>query len=113
MAEQRFCEPSALARLRVPGSIVHSALSSGAVAAHNEGGRASYAPEKSHDARCKVDELIRDLVEHAGLSDQDARAAAEVIAKQLRDEEKRTKLIAATAAITAAVQRKMRFRDAM
>ena len=45
-----------------------------------------------------VDELIRQLKEQAGLSDDQARRAAEVVAQLLKDEEKRKKIITAALA---------------
>jgi hypothetical protein len=49
-----------------------------------------------------MDELIKDLVENAGLSEAQAKAAAEVVARQLRDEEKRKTIIAASLATVIA-----------
>lgn len=49
-----------------------------------------------------MDDLIKALRERAGLSDDQAKRAAEAVAEVLRDEEKRKKIIAATAAVTAA-----------
>lgn len=48
-----------------------------------------------------MDDLIRALRE-AGLSDEQAKRAADAVAELLKDEEKRKKIIAATAAVTAA-----------
>lgn len=49
-----------------------------------------------------MDELIKELKDRAGLSDEQARAAAEVVAEWMKDEDKRKKVIAATLASTIA-----------
>jgi hypothetical protein len=48
-----------------------------------------------------MDELIRQLKEQVGLSEEQARRAAEVVAGLLKDEEKRKKIV--TAAMAASV----------
>jgi nucleoid DNA-binding protein len=52
-----------------------------------------------------MDELINELMEKAGLSEAQARAAAEVFIEHLKDEKKRQKAVALAglAATTAAV----------
>ncbi|HEX6128856.1 MAG TPA: hypothetical protein VF071_07545 [Candidatus Limnocylindria bacterium] len=52
-----------------------------------------------------MDDLIRELRERAGLSEDQAKRAADVVAGLLKDEEKRKKIIAAavTAATTSVV----------
>ena len=47
-----------------------------------------------------MDELVKELVERAGLTEGQARAAAEVFLHNLNDEEKRKKLVALAAAST-------------
>ena len=49
-----------------------------------------------------MDELIRDLVERAGLPEAQAKEAAKVLAEWLAHEDKRKKLIAAVVASTVA-----------
>lgn len=49
-----------------------------------------------------MDELIKELQERAGLTDAQAKAAAEVVAEWMRDEDKRKKVIAAAVATTIA-----------
>ena len=45
-----------------------------------------------------MDELVKELVERAGLTEEQAKAAAEVFLRNLNDEEKRKKLVALAAA---------------
>jgi hypothetical protein len=54
------------------------------------------------DLRTVVDDLTKDLMERAGLSEAQAKAAAEVVAKHLRDEQKRKKVVTAAMAATVA-----------
>ena len=49
-----------------------------------------------------MDELIKDLQERAGLSEAQARAAAEVIVEWMKDEDRRKKVITAAVATTIA-----------
>jgi hypothetical protein len=49
-----------------------------------------------------VDELIKELQERVGLSEAQAKAAAEVIAEWLRDDDKRKKVMIAAVATTTA-----------
>ena len=50
----------------------------------------------------RMDELIKELQERAGLTDAQAKAAAEVVAEWMRDEDKRKKVITAAVATTIA-----------
>jgi hypothetical protein len=49
-----------------------------------------------------MDELIRELVERTGLTEQEARAAAQVLVEWVKDEDKRKKILAAAVATTIA-----------
>jgi polyhydroxyalkanoate synthesis regulator phasin len=49
-----------------------------------------------------MDDLIKELVDRAGLSEEQAKAAAEVVVDWLKDEDKRKKILAATVASTVA-----------
>ncbi len=49
-----------------------------------------------------MDELIKELQERAGLSEEQARAAVEVVAEWMKDEDKRKKIIAAAVATVVA-----------
>ena len=49
-----------------------------------------------------MDELIKELQERAGLSEAQAKAAAEVVAEWMKDEDKRKKVITAAVATTVA-----------
>lgn len=49
-----------------------------------------------------MDELIKDLQERAGLSEQEAKAAADYFAELLRDEDRRKKAVLAAVAATTA-----------
>jgi hypothetical protein len=53
------------------------------------------------EGRCEMDDLIRDLVDRAGLSEEQARAAAEVVVDWVNDEDKRKKILAALATTIA------------
>ena len=44
-----------------------------------------------------MDELVKELVERAGLTEEQAKAAAEVFLRDLQDEDKRKKLVALAA----------------
>ena len=49
-----------------------------------------------------MDDLIMELVDRAGLSEDQAKAAAEVVVEWVKDEDKRKKILAATVASTVA-----------
>jgi polyhydroxyalkanoate synthesis regulator phasin len=49
-----------------------------------------------------MDDLIKELVERARLSEEQAKAAAEVVVEWVKDEDKRKKILAATVASTVA-----------
>lgn len=49
-----------------------------------------------------MDELIKDLQERAGLSEQEAKAAADYFTELLRDEDRRKKAVLAAVAATTA-----------
>jgi hypothetical protein len=49
-----------------------------------------------------VDELIKELQERAGLSEQEARAAADYFLELLRDDDRRKKAVLAAMAATTA-----------
>jgi len=49
-----------------------------------------------------MDDLIKELVDRAGLSEEQAKAAAEVVVEWVKDEDKRKKILAATVASTVA-----------
>jgi nucleoid DNA-binding protein len=49
-----------------------------------------------------MDELIKELQERAGLTEAQAKAAAEVVAEWMKDEDKRKKVIAASFATVIA-----------
>jgi hypothetical protein len=49
-----------------------------------------------------MDELIRELVERTGLSEEEARAAARVLVEWVKDEDKRKKILAAAVPTTIA-----------
>ena len=52
--------------------------------------------------RRDVDDLIKELVDRAGLSEEQAKAAAEVVVDWVKDEDKRKKILAAAVATTIA-----------
>ena len=47
-----------------------------------------------------MDELVKELMDRAGLSEEQAKAAAEVVVEWVKDADKRKKIIAATVAST-------------
>ena len=49
-----------------------------------------------------MDDLIKELVDRVGLSEEQATAAAEVVVEWVKDEDKRKKILAATVASTVA-----------
>ena len=49
-----------------------------------------------------MDDLIKELVDRVGLSEEQAKAAAEVVVEWVKDEDKRKKILAATVASTVA-----------
>jgi polyhydroxyalkanoate synthesis regulator phasin len=49
-----------------------------------------------------MDDLIKELVDRAELSEEQAKAAAEVVVEWVKDEDKRKKILAATVASTVA-----------
>jgi len=49
-----------------------------------------------------MDDLIKELVDRAGLSEEQAKAAAEVVVEWVKDEDKRKKILAAAVATTIA-----------
>ncbi len=49
-----------------------------------------------------MDDLIKELVDRAGLSEQQAKVAAEVVVEWVKDEDKRKKILAAAVATTIA-----------
>jgi nucleoid DNA-binding protein len=49
-----------------------------------------------------MDELIKELADRAGLSDEQAKAAAEVVVEWVKDEDKRKKILTAAVAATIA-----------
>ena len=49
-----------------------------------------------------MDDLIKELVDRAGLSEEQAKAAAEVVVEWVKDEDKRKKILATTVASTVA-----------
>jgi polyhydroxyalkanoate synthesis regulator phasin len=49
-----------------------------------------------------MDDLIKELVDRAGLSEEQAKAAAEVVVEWVKDEDKRKKILTATVASTVA-----------
>ncbi len=49
-----------------------------------------------------MDQLVKELMDRAGLSEEQAKAAAEVIVEWVKDEDKRKKILAATVASTVA-----------
>jgi hypothetical protein len=52
--------------------------------------------------RPDMDELVKELMDRAGLSEEQAKAAAEVAVEWVKDEDKRKKILAATIASTVA-----------
>ncbi len=57
---------------------------------------------KPRRGRRDVDDLIKELVDRAGLSEEQAKAAAEVVVDWVKDEDKRKKILAAAVATTIA-----------
>jgi nucleoid DNA-binding protein len=49
-----------------------------------------------------MDELVKELMDRAGLSEEQAKAAAEVVVEWVKDEDKRKKILAATVGSTVA-----------
>jgi len=49
-----------------------------------------------------MDDLIKELVDRAGLSEAQAKAAAEVVVEWVKDEDKRKRILAAAVAATIA-----------
>ena len=49
-----------------------------------------------------MDDLIKELVDRAGLSEAQAKAAAEVVVEWVKDEDKRKKILGAAVAATIA-----------
>jgi len=49
-----------------------------------------------------MDDLIKELVDRAGLSEEQAKAAVEVVVEWVKDEDKCKKILAATVASTVA-----------
>ncbi len=49
-----------------------------------------------------MDELVKELMDRAGLSEEQAKAAAEVVVEWVKDADKRKKILAATVASTVA-----------
>jgi inosine-uridine nucleoside N-ribohydrolase len=49
-----------------------------------------------------MDDLVKELVDRAGLSEAQAKAAAEVVVEWVKDEDKRKKILAAAVATTIA-----------
>jgi len=49
-----------------------------------------------------MDDLIKELVDRAGLSEEQAKAAAEVVVDWVKDADKRKKILAAAVATTIA-----------
>lgn len=49
-----------------------------------------------------MDELVKELMNRAGLSEEQAKAAAEVVVEWVKDEDKRKKILVATVASTVA-----------
>jgi len=49
-----------------------------------------------------MDELIKELVDRAALSEEQAKAAVEVVVDWVKDEDKRKKILAAAVATTIA-----------
>lgn len=49
-----------------------------------------------------MDELVKELMDRAGLSEEQAKAAAEVVVEWVKDEDKRKKILVATVASTVA-----------
>ena len=49
-----------------------------------------------------MDDLIKELIERAGLSEEQAKAVAEVVVEWVKDDDKRKKVLAATVASTVA-----------
>ena len=49
-----------------------------------------------------MDDLIKELVDRAGLSEEQAKAAADVVVEWVKDEDKRQKILAAAVATTIA-----------
>ena len=49
-----------------------------------------------------MDDLIKELVDRAGLSEEQAKAATEVVVEWVKDEDKRKTILAATVATTVA-----------
>ena len=49
-----------------------------------------------------MDQLVKELMDRAGLSEEQAKAAAEVIVEWVKDEDKRKKILAAAVATTIA-----------
>jgi hypothetical protein len=49
-----------------------------------------------------MDDLIRELVDRAGLSEEQVKAAAEVVVEWVKDEDKRKKILAAAVPTTIA-----------
>jgi len=56
----------------------------------------------SREERCEMDDLIKELVDRAGLSEEQAKAAAEVVVDWVKDADKRKKILAAAVATTIA-----------
>jgi hypothetical protein len=52
--------------------------------------------------RPEMNELVKELMDRAGLTEEQAKAAAEVIVEWVKDEDKRKKILAATVASTVA-----------
>jgi hypothetical protein len=49
-----------------------------------------------------MDDLVKELKDRAGLSEEQAKAAAEVVVEWVKDEDKRKKILTATVASTVA-----------
>ena len=49
-----------------------------------------------------MDELVKELMDRAGLSEEQAKAAAEVVVEWVKDEDKRKKILVATVSSTVA-----------
>ena len=56
----------------------------------------------SREERREMDDLIKELVDRAGLSEEQAKAAAEVVVEWVKDEDKRKKILGAAVAATIA-----------
>jgi hypothetical protein len=78
-----------------PGDLALSLLGTAAISMWSQ---SRFVPRKERS----VDELIKELKDRAELSDEQAKAAAEVVAEWMKDEDKRKKVIAAALASTIA-----------